>query len=97
MFSTKVVKYHQSIMLNICDQGLLGQKLEDGSIKMHIRPQYYGERLVDEAEAKSLLGSAAIINMAGEQTVNLSLSIGVGSRNGVRRISGVPFLIVFRM
>lgn len=97
MFSTKVVKYNQSIMLNICDQDLLGQKLEDGKLKMHIRPQYYGERLVDETEAKSLLGSAAIINMAGEQTVNLSISVGVGSRSGVRRISGVPFLIVFRM
>lgn len=97
MFSIKVIKYRQGIMLNICDQNLLNQRLEDDSLKVHIRPQYYGERLVDETEAESLLRSAAIVNMAGEQTVNLSLSIGVGSRNGVKRISGVPFLIVFRM
>lgn len=97
MFSVKVIKYTQSTMLNMCDQDILGQKLEDGPLKIHILPQYYGERLVDENEAKSLLRSAAIINMAGEETINLGLSIGVGSNNGVRRISGVPFLIVFSM
>ena len=35
--------------------------------------------------------------MAGEATVSLSTKLGIGSRNGVRSISGVPFLIVFRM
>ncbi len=84
-------------MLNICDVDLLGRELAEDKLVIHIRPNYYGDRLVDSQEAAALLRAASIINMAGENIVSLSSSLGVGTRSGARVISGVPFLVVFQM
>lgn len=97
MFSVRVTNYNNNPMLNICDADLLGRELVEGKLSLRIKPSYYGERIVNRTEAESLLKSSPIINMAGEETVSLSTKLGIGSRNGVRSISGVPFLIVFRM
>jgi hypothetical protein len=35
--------------------------------------------------------------MVGKETVSLSMSLGIGSENGVKEINGIPFLIVFKM
>ena len=84
-------------MLNICDAPLLVKKLVDKKIKVHISESYYGERLVDKEEAESLLKKSSSINMVGKETISLSVDLGIGSREGVKVIDGVPFLIVFKM
>lgn len=63
---------------------------------MNITPSYFAERIVDETEAEQLLRSSSIINMVGEETIALSIKIGVGSSKGVKKISGIPFLLVFK-
>ena len=35
--------------------------------------------------------------MVGKNSVSLSIELGVGSENGVKKVAGVPFLIVFKM
>ncbi|MGI9567343.1 MAG: DUF424 domain-containing protein [Nitrosopumilus sp.] len=84
-------------MLNICDVGLLGKKIIQDDLNMNISKNYYGEKLVDKEEAILLLKNSSIINMVGQQTISLSLELGIGSENGIKSISGVPFLIVFKM
>ena len=96
-FSARVTDYQQNAMLNICDAELLGKRIAQDGLDMHISEGYYGERFVEEDEARELLKSSSIINMVGEETVSLSLQLGIGSEDGVKRISGVPFLIVFKM
>lgn len=84
-------------MLNICDIDLLGKNIIQEELNMTISKSYYGEKIIDHEEAESLLKSASIINMVGKETISLSLKLGVGSENGVKKIGGVPFLIVFKM
>ena len=96
-FAVRVSDYQKKIMLNICDADLLGKKINQDDLTMHISESYYGERFVDEEEAESLLKTSSIINMAGAETVFLSIKLGVGSENGVKKVSGVPFLIIFNM
>ena len=96
-FAVRVSDYQKKIMLNICDADLLGKKITQDDLTMHISESYYGERFVDEEEAESLLKTSSIINMAGAETVSLSIKLGVGSENGVKKVSGVPFLIIFNM
>ena len=64
---------------------------------MNISRSYYGQRLVDSEEARGLLKSSSIINMVGKNTVSLSIELGIGSESGVKVISGIPFLLVFKM
>ena len=96
-FSVKSSNYQNKSMLNMCDVELLGKKIIEGDLTMHISENYYGERFVEKDEAESLLNNSSIINMAGKETVSLALKLGIGSENAVKIISNVPFLIIFNM
>ncbi len=96
-FSVKVSNYQKNTMLNICDAELLGKKLIQDKLNMNISESYYGEKLVDKEEAKSLLQNSSIINMVGKETVSLSIELGIGSESGIKTISDIPFLIVFKI
>ena len=95
-FSVKVTSYQNSTTLNICDAELLGKKIVQDDLTMKISENYYGEKFVEEEEAKTLLLNSSIINMVGTKTISLSIELGVGSEDGIKMISGVPFLLVFK-
>ncbi|KPU80855.1 hypothetical protein JI55_04525, partial [Nitrosopumilus sp. PRT-SC01] len=92
-FSVKVSNYQKNSTLNICDAELLGKKIIQDELNMHISESYYGQKLVEKEEAKSLLKNSLIINMVGKEIVSLSVELGIGSETGIKTISGVPFLI----
>jgi len=96
-FSVRVSNYQKNTMLNICDAELLGKKIIQDGLNVHISESYYGEKLVEKEEAKSLLKNSSIINMVGKETVSLSIELGIGSENGIKTISDIPFLIVFKI
>ncbi|MCH7648249.1 MAG: DUF424 domain-containing protein [Thaumarchaeota archaeon] len=95
-FSVRVSNYQKNSTLNICDAELLGKKIIQDELNVHISESYYGQKLVEKEEAKSLLKNSSIINMVGKETVSLSIELGIGSETGIKTISGVPFLIVFK-
>ena len=97
LYSTKVISASGNLMLNICDTELVDKTFHDGKIKIKINPNYYAERDVDEHEAKNLLEKCTSINMVGEKTISLAARMGIGSEKSIRRIEGIPFLIVFKM
>jgi hypothetical protein len=96
-FAVKVSDYQKKIMLNICDADLLGKKITQDDLTMNISESYYGDRFVEVEEAETLLKTSSIINMAGKESVSLSVKLGVGSESGIKIISGVPFLIIFNV
>ena len=96
-FSVKLTDYQKNPMLNICDAELVGKKISEKDLEVHISESYYGEKIVEIEEAKTLLKNSAIINMVGKETISLSTSLGIGSEKGIKEIDGVPFLIVFKM
>ncbi|HSG73951.1 MAG TPA: DUF424 domain-containing protein [Nitrosopumilaceae archaeon] len=96
-FSVRVTNHQNNLMLNICDSDLLGKKIVDKKVTMNITKSYYCERFVEKDEAESLLKKSSSINMVGKETISLSISLGIGSSQGVKEINGVPFLIIFKM
>lgn len=97
LFSVRVTNYQNNSMLNICDPHLLGKNIVDDKVTMNIRKSYYCDRLVEKEEAANLLKQCSSINMVGKETVSLSISLGIGSYEGVKEINGVPFLLIFKM
>jgi len=96
-FSVKVTDYQKNVMLNICDADLLGKNIVQDKLNMNISKSYYGEKLVEKEEATTLLKKSSIINMVGKETVSLSVKLGIGSETGIKTISNIPFLIVFKI
>ncbi len=84
-------------MLNICDVDLVGKKISEKNLQVDIDKNYYGEKIVETDEAENLLKTSSIINMVGKETISLSMNLGIGSEKGIKKISGVPFLIVFKI
>ncbi len=97
LFSVRVTNHQNNLMLNICDAPLLGKKITENKLKIHITESYYGERLVEKEEAENLLKKSSSINMVGKETISLSVDLGIGTPQGVKEIDGIPFLIVFKM
>ena len=97
MFSARLIRHKDSNMLNICDKELLGKTLNRDNFRLKISEKYYAEKVVEKEEARDLLQKSDNINMVGKEIIDLSVNIGIGSKEGVKVIDGVPFLIVFKM
>lgn len=96
-FFIRTSNYQNSKMLNICDEDLLGKTLQKDNLQMNISKSYYGQRLVEKEEAETLMKKSSILNMVGKETIEMSINLKIGSRQGVKIIDNVPFLIVFKM
>jgi len=81
----------------MCDPELLGKTIVDGDLTITISKNYYGEKIIDESEARILLENSTSVNMVGENTISFSIGLGVGSKNAIKKINNIPFLIVFKM
>ena len=97
MFSARLINHKDTGMLNICDADLLGSTLKRDNFTLKISEKYYAEKVVDKEEAKDLLKRSNSINMVGKEIISLSVNMNIGSREGVKEIDGIPFLIVFKM
>ena len=94
-FSVRISDYQKNTMLNMCDAELIGKEVVDGELKININESYYGTQIIDKDEAMSLLKSASILNLVGKETISLATEFGIGSKDGVKIISDIPFLIIF--
>ena len=97
LYSVKIVNRNNNSMLNMCDPELLDKTLSDGKLVMKITKNYYHNQLVEQHEAEELLKKADSINLVGKETISLSLNLGIGSKQGVKIIDGIPFLLIFKM
>jgi len=94
-YSVRVSDYQKNIMVNMSDAELIGRNIIDGELKINISENYYGKQIVEKDEAISLLKSASIVNLVGKETISLAIEVGIGSKDGVKIISDIPFLIIF--
>lgn len=96
-FSVHLTGYQENTMLNICDVDLVGKKISEKNLQVDISKNYYGKEIVEKNEAENLLKNSSVINMVGKEIISLSMNLGIGSEKGIKKISGVPFLIVYKM
>ncbi len=83
-------------MVNVCDEDLLGRRLSEGELTVDISPEYFSGEVLSLEEAVSLVQEAAIANLVGEAIVGEVLRRGLAHPAAVRRIAGVPFLMIFK-
>jgi len=97
LYSVKIISRNGNTMLNICDSELLGKTISDGKIVMKINKNYYYNEFVEQGEAKELLKKSNSINLVGNNSISLSLDLGMGSKQSIKLIDGIPFLIIIKM
>ena len=97
LYSVKIVSRNGNTMLNMCDSELLGKTNSDGKLVMKISKNYYHDQFVEQEEAKDLLKKSNNINLVGNETISLSLELGIGTEQAVKLIDKIPFLIIIKM
>ncbi len=97
LFSVRQTGYQKNTMLNICDVDLVGKKISEKNLQVDLIKNFYGEKIVEKIEAENLLKNSSVINMVGKETISLSMNLGIGSEKGIKKVSGVPFLIVYKI
>ncbi len=74
----------------MCDQGLLGKTLVEGTVRFRVSKDFYGEDLVDLKTCVEHLNRATIANMVGATSVKVAIKAGFVHEQAVGYIDGHP-------
>jgi hypothetical protein len=95
-YATRITKYQDSLMVNICDIELIGSRLQEGELLIDITKEYFQQEIVETIQAEELLRTCSIANLVGERIVGHAVQLKLAKERSIRRISGVPFLMIFK-
>ncbi len=95
-FSVRTTAYQGSVLVNICDEELIGKRVSEGKLEVHISKEFFFGEVVDKGEALRLIRTCSIINLAGPRSVALAVENQVGTREAIREIQDVPFLMIYK-
>jgi uncharacterized protein len=83
-------------MVDICDLALVGNKLEQGDLVINLAREYYQQQVIEHLDAQELLQKCDIANLVGNNIVKQALDMRLAKEASVRKISGVPFLMIYK-
>jgi hypothetical protein len=96
MFSVRRMSWKDTSMVNICDRELIGKTLTDGNVKMHLSEEYFSGDILGEDEVVHLIQGSSIISLAGQGAVGLAVEHRMASKEAVKLVDGVPFLMIYK-
>jgi uncharacterized protein len=83
-------------MVDICDLGLIGNKLEQDGLVINLVREYYQQEVIEQSHAQELLQKCDIANLVGDNIVRQALDLKLAKEVSIRKISGVPFLMIYK-
>lgn len=95
-FSVRTAQYKGSILVNMCDEELVGRTVSEGKLQVHLSSDFYSGEVIDKGEALRLIRTCSIVNLAGKRSVSLAVDNEIGSREAIREIEDVPFLMIYK-
>ncbi|PKL57389.1 MAG: DUF424 domain-containing protein, partial [Methanomicrobiales archaeon HGW-Methanomicrobiales-5] len=79
----------------VCDRELLNTIICHEKFTMNIHDSFYGTTLATEEEVRSALEKAGNINLIGERSVNVAISMGLISLSECIMIGKVPHAQIY--
>lgn len=95
-YAARTTRYQGSIMVDICDLDLIGRKLEQDGLVIHLTREYYQQEVIEQPCVQDLLQKCGIANLVGVRIVRQALDMKLAKEASVRKISGVPFLMIYK-
>jgi len=94
------IKIHKAYreVVAICDEDLLGKRFEDGNKMIDVKESFFKGEKIEEPELfelmQELAKSDATFNIVGEQSVRIALKAGIITKEGIKKIKGIPYALV---
>ena len=95
-YAIRTTKYQDSLMIDICDIELIGSRLQEGELLIDITKEYFQQEIIEAVRAEELLRTCSIANLVGERIVSQAVQLKLAKELSIRKISGVPFLMIFK-
>lgn len=89
MYMVKVHSHERERMVAACDEELLGRTIDGGKVRITVSEAFYGGEPLDEEGLVQRLGIATIINLVGNDVVDIAIREGFVSPDSVIEIGGV--------
>ncbi len=96
-YSVRVVHAGNDLIVNICDEELLGMVFKEDNKVLDVSKDFYGGELFDENGVVTLIREASILTLVGERAVSIAIREGLIHPESVLRIRGVPYAMFFKM
>ncbi len=81
----------------VCDRELLGTRIQQGDLEIHISEFFYGKSSATPDEVRAALRGAGNINLIGERTIALAIEMGLIGTTGFIQIGSVPHAQIIRL
>ena len=94
-FYVRKMNYQGTLMINICDEELLGINIVSDSLNINITNDFFNE-LANEKDISNLLKKCSTANLIGRRVVEKTLSLGLAKRDSIKIVSDIPFLMIFK-
>ena len=88
----------------VCDSDLIGRTFEEGNFQLEVKENFFkgdilkGTSEISEKDLINLMqkfsAEDATFNIVGEKSVKAGLKAGIISKEGIKKIQGVPFALV---
>jgi len=95
-FSVRTSEYQGTVLVNICDEELVGKTFSEGKLRVHLSPDFYSGEVVGTGEALRLIRTCSIVNLAGQRSVHLAVNNDIGNPEAIREIEKIPFLMIYK-
>lgn len=96
VYAARTTKYSESLMISVCDADLVGKTLNQGKMLITLSQDYFQEEVIEKEKVAYLLNECSIANLVGERTVALAISLGLAKEVSVKRLCGIPFLMIYK-
>lgn len=97
MFAYNLIRESGDVLLAISDKDLIGQKLQDGKVKIEISNSFYGGETAEEGEVEDLASRSTIINAVGNEIISLLIEKEFIDKERVIEIDGVKHAQMVRI
>ncbi|MFH1054592.1 MAG: DUF424 family protein [Candidatus Altiarchaeota archaeon] len=85
----KVHRTGGEVLVACCDAGILGTRLSDGTLQVHVSEGFYGGEIVSEEDFLKLLNESTTANLLGDKVVDTALKRGLVEKSGIIDVCGV--------
>ena len=97
MFSIKIFKQGDDIVIGACDEHLLGKKFREGKFQIVVAKTFYDGERVDKKKLERFLLDATIANLVGRETVKCAVDLGLVDPQCILKIKGIPHAQIVQM
>ncbi len=94
-YVARAIKWEGTLMVNICDEELLGKTVKDDRLEMSISKDYFGEENITLEEALQMIRRSRVANLAGTRIVEQTLRANLASELAVKKVGSISFLMIF--